>query len=400
MTQSLKFSRRKLLNYTLTIFFIFISGNPFFKGELSLIILFVFASLIFINRIGKISNGFKLFFSLIILITILQSFKFSFFPIITYLGFYIKIVTSYLIIRILGLSFTKYYVKTIIFISSYSLFLYLISNINVNLLLPFSLNTSGFEKLYPRYSFLSIFTFIPGETLKNAGPLWEGGAYCGYLVLALIFNYFSDIKGKNKRQLLLIISIVTTFSTTGYISTFIFFFLVKYKEFKSFFVKILFVIIFVWGGYLSFTNFSFLGEKIKSQISVIDDDPYFENTNSQRFLNVIRDYKDFEGHELIGRGMNNKTRYLYDIEGQIRTVGITDIIVKMGLPFFILLVYMLINSIRSFITWNSKNNSLNLLAVILSVFCLLFSQVYLNYSLFWSLFFLGYVYKKKNKQIL
>ena len=55
--------------------------------------------------------------------------------------------------------------------------------------------------------------------LRNQGPFWEPGAYQAYLNIALMFLLFGDFKRKNKPIdiLILIIAVISTISTTGYL---------------------------------------------------------------------------------------------------------------------------------------------------------------------------------------
>ena len=116
-------------------------------------------------------------------------------------------------------------------------------------------------------------------------------------------------------------------------------------------------------------------------------------------MSLLKDIEDFKGHEIIGRGFHSKTRYLYQIENQIRTVGLTDIIVKMGLPFFIIIMCMLYYSLTSFLNFNYNNKKIFIVGSFLVIITLLMSQVYFNYPFFWSILFLNFVYTKKKRTI-
>ena len=55
---------------------------------------------------------------------------------------------------------------------------------------------------------------------RNWGPFWEPGVYQTYLIFAIVFLLFDDtgIKRKNTTLIILLVTLVTTFSTTGFLS--------------------------------------------------------------------------------------------------------------------------------------------------------------------------------------
>lgn len=394
-----RINTRKAVDYLLMFLLISISGNPFFSGEHILIGVFFYSFYIFIKRKNIIPRKFFYFFVLLVIITVLQSLKFSFFPIVTLLGIYIRVLTAYLVVRVIDFKFIDRYVKTLYAIAITSLIFYLISNIAPNVLTLLSFDTSSGESIYARQSIFGLFTFVEQNIHRNSGSFWEPGAFGGYLVLAFIFNFFSHLKNKKKIGIVLIITILTTMSTTAYLAIFLFSFLVYYKKINNAIIKIIAVSVILLGGYYSFIKIDFLGEKITKQVLVLNEDVNLENAGSARFLSLLKDIEDFKGHEIIGRGFHSKTRYLYQIENQIRTVGLTDIIVKMGLPFFIIIMCMLYYSLTSFLNFNYNNKKIFIVGSFLVIITLLMSQVYFNYPFFWSILFLNFVYTKKKRTI-
>ena len=87
------------------------------------------------------------------------------------------------------------------------------------------------------------------------------------------------------------------------------------------------------------------------------------------------------------------TRYSQKHLEQIRTVGNTDIIVKFGLPFFILILYFLYKSASSIIPNYDRTSTY---AVLLAILTTLMSEVYFNYPIYWCLLFLFLIYKPTN----
>jgi len=395
----LRYNKKKSIDYILVFLLISISGNPFFSGTNILSIIFLFTLYIFIKRKKKIEEKFLIFISILFIITVFQTVIFSFFSLITIIGLFMRIFIAYMVVKIVTNKFIDNYIKIMYLLSLFSLFFYIISNLNLNLLIPFSINVSGEESLYPRYSIFGIFTYITPFIDRNSGPFWEPGAFAGYLIIAFIFNYFSSLSKKNKINKILLITIISTFSTTVYLAIFSFFFLIYFKNIKNFFLKIFSVMFILSIGYYAYFNFDFLGKKIENQYSIIEKNinPYLQNTDTQRFLNILRDIKDFEEHEIIGRGTNPITRYSFDSHNQIRTVGITDILVKFGIIFFILMLYYLYTSICSYLKYQKKKENLYCLSIFTTIIITLMSEVYFNYPFYWSLLFLYILNKPKYK---
>ncbi len=392
--------KRTLIDYTLLVIFIAISGIPYISYPNLLIPIFLIFIVIFTLRKKMYDKKFLIFFYLLILITLIQTYFFTYFPIQTIVGLLLRVLIAYLIVILLDDKFIPYYINTMYIFSIISLVVYIpitiyppLRDILLNNVVPlfdiFNFSSSVHKTML-------FYNFYHSESFRNSGPIWEPGAFAGYLLLAFIFNYYTNHEGQRKKGIVLLVTIFTTLSTTAYLALFIFLFFIYYKKFKNILLKIMAVFIILFSGSYIFLNVGFLGAKIESQLLRAKNvDPYLEDTNTQRFLNILRDVKDFEGHEIFGRGTNPYTRYSYDPENQIRTVGLTDILVKFGIPFFLLMMFLLYRSIQLFLINCNQYNIVNTLGIYFSILMLLMSEVYFNYPLFWSLLFLPFIYPQK-----
>jgi len=108
---------------------------------------------------------------------------------------------------------------------------------------------------------------------------------------------------------------------------------------------------------------------------------------------VLRDVVDFDGHETVGRGSNPKTRYSYNPDQQIRTVGLTDILVRMGLPFTLLMLVLLYYSLSQFLRANNQYSLISALGLFSAILVTLMSEVYFNFPFYWCLLFLHFAYE-------
>lgn len=396
----MSFNLRKAIDHSLLLMTIAISGFPFFSSTALFIPVFIILFTVFLLRKRKFDTVFALAIIFLAFVTAMQTIVFNFFSIQTSAGVFLRLINGYLIVKILRDNFANYYVNILFGLSLISLIFYI-----PIILLP------GFDIFLLKIaSFLNVLNIADSESdslviytlhhltlSRNTGPFWEAGAFGGYLVIAYIFNKFSkNSKKKKTKELLLLVTILTTFSSTAYFVIFFFIFAFYFRYIKNFFIKISFISLLAVMGYFVTFELPFLGNKVSNQIKIASEvnNPYLDSTNSQRFLSILRDYEDFKGYEVFGRGSNPITRYSYDPDNQIRTVGLTDILVRMGLPYFIFMVFLLHRSVRYFISFYNFNGAIYYNSFLISILLILMSQVYFNHPLFWSLLFLSCAYRK------
>jgi len=400
----MKIKKRVFIDYSLLLLTIAVSGIPYFTTSILYVPLFVILFIVFLLRNKKFNPRFLIFLLLLLFLTFLQSYVFDFYSFNTTIGVLLRVLNGYLIMQILDKKFLSYFINVIYYIAISSLFIYfsiLVVPSVENILFKLSaildvLNISG-----STHKTIIIYNLSKYDQLRNSGPFWEPGAFAGYLMLAYIFNAFIMYKKQKKIAILLIVSIATTLSTTAYIAMFLFSFFFFYKQIKNIFVKIIVFTMILISAYYAFFNFEFLGNKISHQLELaINVDPYTENTNTQRFLNIMRDMEDLKDHEILGRGSNPYTRYSYDPENQIRTVGLTDILVRMGIPMFLLILLMMFYSLCAVIHYYGYKSILYCIGTFVTILIMLMSEVYFNFPLYWSLLFLSLVYKKPKKERL
>jgi hypothetical protein len=396
-------SRRNFIDHTLLLIVIAISGIPYFTTSALLLPVAFILLMFFYMRNKKIDRVFYLLIVFLIIITVLQTFVFNFISLQTTVGLFLRILIGYLVIKLLSERFTDYYVNILYFFSIAGIILFIltalpgIDSLFISLLPLFSI----FNIADSVHETLIIYNMGHIEHFRNSGPFWEPGAFAGYIMIAIIFLHFnSDIYNKKRKLFFLILALITTLSTTGFIAIVFFLFFYYYKDIKNVVFKITIAVVLLYGSYYAYTSLDFLGDKIEHQLSMAAGvEAYGTNVDTQRFLNILRDFEDFKGHELVGRGSNPLTRYSYMPEEQIRTVGLTDIIVKNGLPFFLLMMYFLYRSM-CYIVFNKniKKDSWNCYVSFFTTLIVLMSEVYFNFPLFWAFLFI-FTISKKGKSI-
>jgi hypothetical protein len=396
----MKINKFKQTDYLLLLFVLFVSGAPYFNTSILYIPLFIILLFFFIIRKREYDIQFIFLLFLLFLVTLIQYFVFDFFSFQTSLGAFLRVIIGYLIVKNLNNNFIQYYINSLYYLAIFSMLIYL-----PTLLTPSVI--SLYKSFVPFFSFSNIsdsdhltivlYNLNHLESFRNPGPFWEAGAFAGYLILAYMFNII--INGTKKTNVVLLLAILTTFSTTAYIAIFVFWFFRYLERTKKSVLKFFSVLAVLFIGYYSYNTFDFLGKKIEHQLSFIELDPNRENTNTQRFLNILRDVEDFKGHEFFGRGGNSITRYSFTLTDQIRTVGLTDILVRMGLIYFLFMFFMIYHSIKMLLNYFGRYDIIFLIGIFLTIIIILMSEVYFNHPIFWCLLFLQFVYKKPKLKI-
>ncbi len=388
----------QIIDYFMIVALIFISGNIAFRSKEFLFIGFGLSLILFIYRKAKFDMPFVYFLIGLLIIMILQGFKFNFFPVVTYLGVFIRILFTYFLIKSID-DFAKKFITIMYYFAIISLvflfFTYLIPAVGD--LARTKLSIVTVQEI--RHSILGIYTLIDGLEYKNAGPFWEMGAFGGFLILTLILNYLRDQVLLNKINVVLIITILSTQSSTAYIALLAFLFFIFLNKTKDVLLKILVVASILSMSYVAYMNLEFLGQKIEKQwqeAKDLVDLPNLEGEGTDRFITMLKDWRDFKGHEIIGRGTHTSTRYstMYDFksDSDTRTVGSTDIIVRYGLPFFFWILFLMYKSFSSYSKSFSKDGEYMGGSIVFIMLLLLTSETYFLNPLFWMVLMLQYAY--------
>ena len=398
-------NKREINDYSMVLLLIFISGNLAFSSKIVLFGSFIISGLFFFYRECNLDKSFLYLLTILLTILLLQSIKFNFFPYITYFGLFIRILTAYFIVKGVGDSFVSIFISIMRVLATISLIFLLliliIPGLDEFLIQNLSVVSISGPFVVERHNILGVYTIIPMELFKNAGPFWEMGAFGGYLILALMFSLIKNNQLLSKENLILIVAILTTQSTTTYIAFFVLLALFYYQNIKNIIFKLLLLVTISLSAYYAYINFDFLGKKIEHQLKSAKKIRVLTGKeDSQRFINILKDWHDFKGHEIIGRGPHSRTRYSIQAEHQIRTVGSTDMIVRFGLPFFILLLYIIYKSIRSYILYCDIDNIVLENGLIVVILILLMSETYFLLPFFWTLLMLKHIYTKEEEQCI
>lgn len=398
-------AKHTISNYILVFLLIGVSGIPYLMEKPFLFgvhwlniltLLFLYSGYKF-QKISKIDYYYLLIILILTIITIGQSLLFNDFEFELALSIIIRFSIPYFIIIISKGKFLDYYIKILYYFAILSLILFIPSQFSTvfNDLVRGIATTLNLDSFEHRKSFI-IYT-IDSEHNRNAGPFWEAGAFCAFLLLALIFILIKYKTFKNKEGYIFIVSILTTSSTAGYLALFFLFlgyyaFIINIRH-KIIYISIL-LIIFVY----AFTTQEFLQEKINNQLSTqINAVDRIQNLG--RFQSAILDFVDISESPYFGRGRGenryNKNELFIEYGAARRSNGLTDFVAKQGIPFSILFFILLYKSIKKTNVHFKAPQAITLISFF-TLIIIVFSQLLFTSPLFAGLIYLFLPYNKIN----
>lgn len=338
------------------------SGFPLLTGlEFLNITLFLFLILIAIRRRLMLRRSAILIVFLFLLLEIIQHLLHGPYSWRTSLGTFIKLSSAYLVVQLVSKDFFHYYVKQIVVICVISfLFYFLQFNDNIRSFLIervavfFDNSSSSLNAFYIRSPSILLYTFEPLsiEQGRNSGPFWEPGGFACFILLALIFSRSSLKVQFLRHNWILILALVSTFSTMGLLTLFILVLgtrLFTNNTLKKLTVPILFV-----AGYMLFNTLDILKDKIENNIVEANF-----NTSS-RFGSAVADFALFSESPVVGWG-RGPMRYggesIFDFRQEHhRNNGIFILLATYGIVGVLIYFYNVFKSLK-FLN-NGKNSSM------------------------------------------
>ena len=225
---------------------------------------------------------------------------------------------------------------------------------------------------------------------KNAGMFWEPGAYAGVLTLclALNFNNLNYYWEQHRFKLLIvIIALITSQSTTGYIvgALIISAYFIQSNKMSAYLFTL--PLLFFIGLYL-YENNPFLKDKIEFQLKKTEDQEVGEFSNS-RFGSVVFDWHYIKKHPLLGNGLLEETRYADHqklfVDGDMNVIksgnSFSHYIASLGIFFVLGYFYLLKNAIFSL-------GKVFTILILATVFLNLQGEQWFNFPLYLGLLFL------------
>lgn len=376
----------------LTFLVIVISGNPVMNVLIGKETVYIGTLMIFlvwwVFRPLKFTRQDILILVLFILLVLTHVLTFGLMVVAASLGFLIKVGIALLAIRLIP-EFPRQYVSVMYFLACLSLVFYIPVQMGIDLagiLSPIRIPLPNAELIH-----IGIHNFhLPDQRGRNSGMFWEPGAFAGYLILALFFLVRDGKSVLKRRGLMLIVALLTTQSTTGYLA---FMILTVFYAYKADWVRgkaarlvvfPLILVVLTLGAWLAFSQVSFLGEKINQQLesAVLRDD----SSRMNRLGNLLYDLKWIAEKPVLGWSANPETRFPSDPDIAELSIGqgngLTGSAIRFGL--FGIFIYF------GFFAYSTQriagSLSSSLLGIVI-VCVLLNGEQFMNFPIFLSLMF-------------
>ena len=280
-------------------------------------------------------------------------------------------------------------------------------------------------RLFPQtphgYNFLFLINWIDPNSLqvtygmiRNSGCAWEPGRFAIMLCLAILVNLYDRgvVFRKNKNVIWLLVALLTTMSTTGYVLCVILYlyFYVKRLNLQYVLGALIVIVPVIYFG----LQLEFIGEKLQDRLNVKEDVDHIEmswqwteqhNENEDgvaysmdRFPSMYFEFQNFMHDPIIGYGANVEYSYFYKnyttalgfCGGLAQIFGKYGII--LGLIFFFILY-------KSSIVISRDFESRKTLGFFIYAFISMISYPLIWQALYTAFWFYGYYENKNLKKI-
>lgn len=218
---------------------------------------------------------------------------------------------------------------------------------------------------------------------RNKGPFWEPGAYACYLLLAFVL-YFHDFSQQFKAHkfkfVILILSLLSTMSTTGYVVGMVLFIMIFIIN-RKFNIGFLAITTIISLGFIYIGNETgVLAEKIGEQLETVDVSG--EEYDKTRMAAFFFDLNKIAEHPLVGNGFNQDMLWGAVLAAQMEEGlvhksgnGFTDVVKSLGIPFLFFWLFLFVRKNVHYL--GEKQSAL----IILSILLILQGECLFNYSL-------------------
>lgn len=375
------------LEYLVMFFVICISGNPLFIYTDSKMLYLASAALMFgicLTKGKKLSNS-KFIFWTVCSCTLFffQNTILELTSVNADINFLLRLYIAFLATSYFGYRFREVYFKVMVAVCAISIPFYI---------LQLSGLSFGYE--IRRYKSLLVYNFMNGD--RNPGMFWEPGAFQGFIILVPLF-YSDKLKQlwntHKKGCIIMLIALLTTKSTTAYLTFAAFIFLTILLNGRINPILKGVAMAGIIGAFTYAWSQDFMGEKIMNEYEEAQTIEAGEVSWSRMGAMMV-DINNIERHPIIGNGFLLESRY--GILGEYMSGtgnGFTGAINIFGIPFIILYLLGIFRNLPHI----PKGNRL---IFVLTITMILFGEYMLNYPFFWSLLFIKYPNYEKNRDTL
>ncbi len=194
-------------------------------------------------------------------------------PINTFLGYILKMFIPYFIVKIIGASFFEKLYRFLFILVIIATSLYIVEVIApsfvksltpyLNFLLHGRMLANG-DFYIIVYKHLGAYAHYYGIFPRNCGFMWEPGAYAWILNFMIVYKLHRDNYVLDKKVLLLVLALISTFSTAGYLGLFfiVIFYLIKRGTRTALLILPFVFLAFIFGSVKLFNSADFMSEKL------------------------------------------------------------------------------------------------------------------------------------------
>lgn len=250
------------------------------------------------------------------------------------------------------------YENAIFYLAVVSLIFYAVHLFNPVELYSFMRDIDLSQDLFPKsyYASIGLYTFNNRYDAidpfpRNAGFTWEPGPFSCFIALAIFFNLARnglDIKDKTRLGILLL-TLITTQSTTGYLAMLAVVLWVSWAKFKNKYFRIFSVPIAVGIVFFLFSSIPYLQEKIITESQQNLDETielsikYGGSYAPGRFASLQLGWEDLKAYPIAGTAGNTSLRYGAQYGAEVSTInGFANIMGRygaIGLSLFLSLIF-------------------------------------------------------------
>ncbi len=372
----------------------------FYRSQNYILIGCIISSFYFIKSRQKLDKSFLLVIILFIIVEVFQCLMFGGFNLRTFSGTYIRLFLSYSVVAIVRLNFFRNYVKLIYWFSLISIPFYIGSFIPGIESFYTQILGNIIPQIFERESYYqgrpNIIVFSFEETLftdhRNSGPFWEPGAFGIFLCIALILNHIENRNIFTQKNIVFILCIISTLSTSAYIVLGIFFFYINYNKFRKNLLYTIVLALLVYSSLILYERIPFLKNKIENNIEIANE------TTTSRFGSALADFNMFLKSPIFGFGRAGaktgfKSEKAFDVEDH-RNNGVFNLMTTYGIIITVFYFNRILQTLKK-IGINYNLPSYYYIFSFLVIIILGFSQGIFMRTFFYSFLFLPMIFENK-----
>jgi hypothetical protein len=402
----LEANKRKysILNVLIVIFLLIYMDSPFFTmdkiGRLIFLILLIFIYF-FKSKKNKLDKEFVLIIMITAALIGIQGYIWGFklFTLFSFIG--ILLITPYLALKIVGVRFLSVFSNIIYVIAIYTSVLWIGQNLMPDFdqalqdfsvyMFPFGTDEWPRSIIFYTVSGFNGWGYMPELGLyRNAGVFHEPGAYAVFLDLAIAINLINTGKLYNKKNVILILVLISTFSTAGFFALFVIVLLYfldikrKVKPVYSTLITVIMASLF----YILTSNITFLGEKVVNTYKEETSRNLDEKTTGGRIYSARKAIIVLTRYPLTGKGITSSVREDLSQEEDTGGYGFMSFFSRIGVILSLLFVIYFVKGTKKISAYFSGSKQYwHILFFSLAIN--LFSQKFIVDSVFMMIFFIG-----------